>query len=163
MSRGDTRSRRADVQGLGELDELHTGRVRTPNKNGDLQLDSRRATRYGIVQALPCLHKPRLHSFSLGTLELVRTEHLTCHYEKPANIGKYRNFKVLERDKGRKVIGKGLSFSENAVPFLKCANGTLLPLTVRRRFATMSNRERGKIFATLLEVVGFPEGTKCLP
>ena len=55
MSRGDTRSSRADIERLGELNKLDARRIGTANKNGHLELDSGRATRRRIVQALPYL------------------------------------------------------------------------------------------------------------
>jgi hypothetical protein len=55
VSRGDTRPRRANVQRLGKLDKLGSGSIGTADENGNLELDSRRASRRRIVQPLPCL------------------------------------------------------------------------------------------------------------
>jgi hypothetical protein len=43
MSRGDIGARRADIEGLCELNELDAGSVNTAKKNGHLETNTRRA------------------------------------------------------------------------------------------------------------------------
>jgi len=61
VGRGDTSTSGADIEGLGEFDELGTGRVGTADEDGNLELDARRATSWGVIHALPCLIEFSLH------------------------------------------------------------------------------------------------------
>src|SRR5262249_23528103 len=61
MSRSDTCSCCTDIERLRKLDEFNSRGVRAPNEHGYLDLDSRRASRGKVVQALPYLRKLGIH------------------------------------------------------------------------------------------------------
>ena len=65
VSRGNTGARSADVQRLGELNELSTGRISSPNKDRYLQANSGAAPRGGDFQALLFLEDIQLHVVGL--------------------------------------------------------------------------------------------------
>jgi hypothetical protein len=50
VSRRDTSTKRADIQRLGELNELNSRRIRSPQENWHLQPDPRRSALLAILQ-----------------------------------------------------------------------------------------------------------------
>jgi hypothetical protein len=61
VGRGDTGTGGADIESLGEFNELGTGRVGAADEDGNLELDARRATSWGVIHALPYLIEFGLH------------------------------------------------------------------------------------------------------
>ena len=53
VSRGDTRAGSADVERFGQLNELRSRSVRTPDEHRYLQSDPGRPTRLLVIQVLP--------------------------------------------------------------------------------------------------------------
>jgi len=72
MRRRNTGPGGADIEGLGEFDELGARDVSATNENGNLQTNAGRAPGSGRSDALPFLKNVNLHEISLGTKDLVR-------------------------------------------------------------------------------------------
>ena len=61
VGRGNTGARGANVERLGQFDELGARGVRASHENGNLELDPRRATGWKMIQALPYLRSLGFH------------------------------------------------------------------------------------------------------
>jgi len=77
VSGGDTSASSADIQGFSEFHEFGARKIGSPQKNGDLETDSRRAASWGIVQALAFFQELSMQIFSHSTTELVRASACT--------------------------------------------------------------------------------------
>jgi len=64
VRRGDTGAIGADIEGLGELDELGAGGVGAADEDGYLQTETWRPSCRRGAHALPCLENVCLHGFT---------------------------------------------------------------------------------------------------
>ena len=88
VRRGDTSSGSADIKGFSQFHEFGTRKIGSPQKNGDLEADSRRAASWGVVQALAFFQELGVQIFSHSTTELVRVSACTMPHAQDFTICK---------------------------------------------------------------------------
>jgi hypothetical protein len=78
VRRSDAGTCGTDVQGLGELNELHTGSIGAAQENRDLQSYPGGSAALQLIQLWTFLETFRFHSVHPSTDELVRNKQLEC-------------------------------------------------------------------------------------
>lgn len=145
MSRGDTGSGGADIKRLGQFHEFGARNVGSPQKNRDLEANTRRAAGWGVVQALAFLHiELSLQILSRSTTELVRTSALTMPDTEP-RIACKSSIRLPLTKQGKRSVSRWASEVWRClVRFPKCANQAPLPLTLSKPFASIEARTMEK-------------------